>query len=957
MSHLENVQSLQNKLLLLNLLTASQLSKTLSAFASQLEPHSIVRFFKCMESSCDFCTDEEGSFLHHLATHQDPIVQCTYCNVATGDADLVRHMVSTHGSSSLQCALCFYRSRTVTHMRVHGLIVHKSKTFFWYACQARRPDEPRLVCASKSHIECYACTGDCTFKTLCMERFLKHLLKDHAGHQKLVCHICSETIDMPGALIGHYLHVHGLYAVHCLYCPFGSQNDWEVVVHVARCHPDNPFKIFCRSERMPQSFKALKDLGKENIGEGIPAAIATSVVSQCKIEGRQGFQETKVALFPNVKSEPVQDYPSEEVQAIGSAPSQVFEISETLCMCGISFYDVAVLMQHMTDRHSLQSSFSCLKCPLLKDGSLGDFFAHLVDEHTAWFRCCYKGCFFLSGSQQAVDDHVIQVHQHFDFPQDEDASPTEQEETCALDGDVENTKSNVVMKYNVGPSDSTEQSVSDSEDQQLVIDIPQHYTCSLCCQSDMEALDYFRHMSLGHGVKFFCGYCDRGYKNRKQMMLHHNRCHEDLQFSVKSFERNSLRDVASLVLSEWESEFEYDAKDKSPSEAPASSAAETVADDSVSEVTEMPVVATKSRVSHFAALPSSVKTSIPGVAPKWPPKDATPITSDVALKLPPKDATQITSESVSCRKKALLDSMNISEAIPLGKRPVTSNKQKVCHVNPNSNSLARQETVLNKTPQINKANPNSTASVSYPCDQSKTVDPHTRDCAPPCENVYPIEKPVAVGIPKACQPAKQGKVMFYCGHCLKGYKLFKCLLKHQESVHPTLPQSVKRVDLTEQDNVAHDFVQEGKNRTEQDNVTHDFVQKGKNRTEQYNVTHDFVQEGKSRDAEIAVNPKPSDTKEEESNETVSEDEDFVTPKPKWRRIRLMFSDSEDEDSDHSIGDDQQEGYSYYGKEVEAIDYENTYVRFSDGDFRIAYCQLANIANLMPIVLVQKGNFL
>lgn len=131
----------------------------------------------------------------------------------------------------------------------------------------------------------------------------------------------------------------------------------------------------------------------------------------------------------------------------------------------------------------------------------------------------------------------------------------------------------------------------------------------------------------------------------------------------------------------------------------------------------------------------------------------------------------------------------------------------------------------------------------------------------------------------------------------------------------------------------------------------------KNRTEQYNVTHDFVQEGKSRDAEIAVNPKPSDTKEEESNETVSEDEDFVTPKPKWRRIRLMFSDSEDEDSDHSIGDDQQEGYSYYGKEVEAIDYENTYVRFSDGDFRIAYCQLANIANLMPIVLVQKGNFL
>lgn len=931
MSHLENVQTLQNKLLLLNLLTASQLSKTLSTFASQLEPQNIVRFFKCMESSCDFCTDDEGSFLHHLATHQDPMVQCTYCNVATGDADLVRHMVSTHGSSSFQCALCFYRSRTITHIRVHGLVVHKSKTTFWYACPARLPDNPQLVCASKSHIQCYACTGGCKFTTLCMERFLKHLLKDHVGRQPLLCHICSVIIDMPGALIRHYLQVHGLYAVHCLYCPFGSQNDWEVVVHVARCHPDNPFKIFCRSERMPQSFRALKDLGRENIGEGIPATIATSVVSQCpKNEGRQELQETKVALHPKVKAEPMADYPS-EVQAMGSVPSQVFEISGTECKCGIVFYDVAVLMQHMKDRHSLEPSFSCPKCPLLKGGSLGDFFAHLVDKHTAWFRCCYKGCFFLSGSQQGVDDHVIQVHQHFDFPQEEDAWPTEQEETRAVAGDVGNTTSNAVMTYKVGPSDSTEQSASDSEDKPLSNDRLQHYTCSLCCQSDMEPLDYFRHMSLGHGVKFFCGYCEKGYKNRKQMMMHHNRCHGDLQFSVKSFERNTLRDVASLIQSDWESELEYDAKEKrlecdakekSSDEAGASSS-ETVVDGSASEVTEMPVVAAKSRVSHFASLPSSVKTSIPGMAPK-------------SLL---KDTTQTTSESVSYRKKALLDSMNISEAIPLGKKPMSFHKQKVCHANSNSSSVARQETVLDKTPQVTKASPNSAASTSHLCDKSKTVDLHIEGSVPPCANVSHLEKPVTVDTATACQPTSKGKVLFYCGHCFRGYKLFKCLLKHQELKHPTLPQAIRRVD-PEKDDVA-DSAKEDKNPDAGIDVNPGPA-----------TTRD-VNSGPS--ATMDLNPEPSTTRETDVDETCSEDEDVVTPKHKWRRIRLVFSDSEDEESNHSVNGDQQ-GFSYYGKEVEAIDYDNTYVRFSEGDFRIAYYQLANIANLMPIVLVRKEKF-
>ncbi|KAL1428660.1 hypothetical protein MTO96_003010 [Rhipicephalus appendiculatus] len=152
MSSLENVQSLQNKLFMLNLLTASQLSKSLSAFTSQLEPQNVVRFFKCMESSCDFCTDEEDKFKDHLRAHVDP-PHCTYCNeLAANERLLVEHMLAEHGSCRFQCALCFYRSQTVTHMRVHGIMVHNSKAVFWYACTEKVPTSPKLVGHGKKTI-------------------------------------------------------------------------------------------------------------------------------------------------------------------------------------------------------------------------------------------------------------------------------------------------------------------------------------------------------------------------------------------------------------------------------------------------------------------------------------------------------------------------------------------------------------------------------------------------------------------------------------------------------------------------------------------------------------------------------------------------------------------------------------------------------------------------------------
>lgn len=904
MSSLENVQSLQHKLLMLNLLTASQLSKSLSAFSSQLDPHNVVRFFKCMESSCDFCTDEEDKYEDHLRAHLDS-PHCTYCNeVASDEHHLVEHMLAEHGSCRFQCALCFYRSKTVTHMRVHGIMVHNSKAVFWYACREKTTLNPKLVGHEKNHIGGYICK-DCAFRSHCTEIFFEHLSVVHSGSFTVSCHICPVQTDSPNSLIDHYREIHNIFAFHCLYCDFGSQFDWDVIVHVTTCHPEKQFKIFCRGKEMPQSFKTLKDLEKSNLKDGVPPSFKSfSPHHTLKYNQQQRAEDKNCSLDSdiNVKA-PFKDGLEKCSDMRKGMFIPGFAMSETKCKCGAIFHDVGMFFLHLTEKHSQKQDFDCPKCLLLTGASVGDLFAHIVDSHTAFFRCCYRRCFFIGFSRQNIDDHVMQVHQHFDLPQ---------EDAIGADHNLTLPSTESDMPCHDNPSKLTnvdglpEVSTEKKSDWHL-LERGLTYTCNLCCQPEMEPLDYFRHMSLGHGIKFFCGQCRKGYKLWKQMMMHHSRCHSDLHLSVKSFERNKLRDVTSELQSDCNYErqggVESDvvkSKHDEPKDA-GRAAIDTVAMNTAKEGFGVTVSQSSMR-TDYKHHTSSVSTALHYSR-----------THKKALVSSSKESKQPTNK------------FRHLQLIPLGKNHAAHSQQKKCQ--PDYLNVASTQ-----KDEFSKTGPEICARASESPPPSRSSVPQANVSKSPLTSSAHHKKV----LPKenegeAQQLRNDGKPSFFCGHCFKGYRLLKPLLTHQKTVHCELPIAVRKLHMEKLEDITNDVKKYGGVSTSK-SVHHD--------------VRALVGE------EVCEVPPSHDSDSDDFEHSESERDQKV--KHKWRRIKLICSDSEDDETSvvSELGNHEEE-FSYYGKPVEPIDLENVYVRVTMGDALVKYSKLIALVNVSPIVLVHK----
>lgn len=908
MSSLENVQSLQNKLLMLNLLTTSKLDKSVGAFTSQLDPQNVVRFFKCMESSCDFCTDEEDKFKDHLRAHVDP-PHCTYCNeVAANEQLLVEHMVAEHGSCRFQCALCFYRSQTVTHIRVHAIMVHKSKSLYWYACTERVPTSSKLVDQGKDHISGYVCK-DCSFRSLSTERFFEHLSVIHPGPSSLSCHICSAQVGGPSSLIDHYMEMHNIRAFHCLFCDFGSQFDWDVIVHMSECHPGRPFKIYCRGKDMPSSFRTLKDLERSNIKDSIPASFSSFSRHSLKNkwqqenEGKEYCRDLSVNVEVPVKKELEKCSNSEK-----SVFMPGFAMSETKCKCGAIFNDVGMLFQHLTEEHTKEHCFDCFKCMRLTAASVGDLFAHIVDCHTAFFRCCYKKCIFIGESQQSVDDHVMQAHQCFDLPKEE-ATETYHNVTCV------NTESDTRPPSNLDKGDdmtTCPEEPSENNYGWSLLEGGIVYSCTLCCQNDMQPLDFFRHMSLGHGIKFFCGHCKKGYKLWKQMVMHHSRCHSELQLSVKSFEKNKLEDVTS----ESQSNCDKEGQNGADSKLATSNDAELKDAGKAFKST----LARKTSQESFIETAAQSARRIDSSNLHAPPLSMASHYSHTHKKAPPSSSKEL---------KQLTVKSGPLQPAPLGKNYATCGQQKKSQPG-YSNAASRQKDEYSRT------RPESTRSVPEFSPSSKTSIPQTavRKLSP-ASSAYHKKGLPKENERKALQRKDDCKPSLFCGHCLKGYKLLKPLVTHQKTVHPELPPSIRKLHMEKLEDITSDDASKYK---------HQGATKSARLDECDPV-------GNESTSEVSLSDGINDTDYERSR---SDSVRALKRKPKWRRITLISSDSEDdEDPIASKLSCRVEEFSYYGKPVEPIDTNDIYVRIHEGDFRIAFSQFARIVNVSPIVLVHK----
>lgn len=886
---------------MLDLLTASQLSKSLDAFSSQLDPQSIVMFFKCMDASCDFCTDEEDKFKNHLVDHINPENQCCYCDtVASTEAEVVKHMVAVHGSCKFQCAMCFYRSQTLTHIRVHSLLKHQSRTVLWYLCSERVALDTKLDSCNKDHIGSYVCMGDCNFKTLCAERFIQHLSIAHEGSCNFSCHICFEKVCSPDAIVNHYTETHGFCAFHCFYCSFGSHIDWDVVTHLTSCHSDKPFRIFCRGEEIPKSFVTLKELQNSNLHGGIsPSSTCLPPAQSPKNEQEESTMHKKPSLHVEVKMEmPVENcMPIKDVDVKENVLAPVPESSEVRCKCGAVFSNVAMFLQHIGERHSRDSGFDCPMCAKFANCSVIDLFVHVADCHTAFSRCIYKNCFFLATSQESIDSHIMQVHQHYDLCL-ENASAADHEGTCSAADAMETETDKHCCDDNVDESNNaatTGEESSFKEEDELLCDAKVMHICDRCNHADMQPLDYFRHMTLGHGVKYFCGHCEKCYKQKKQMILHHKRCHSILKLLVRSFEDNKLKDITRQIQLDQQDEVQDKAEMKS-----------------VDMATSKPIPKVESYGSHITSLSTPLHHSH---------------IKEKALPIPSANGGD---QNAHCKRKSYIERFGNLEPVPLGKKHIYGNKKR--HQDyPHYLGTAQQACKPSDTKQLSQASTQSTVNyVQHPLGNRSGIElPGGRKLSRHSRPAGLHGKPLK-GDDKVPQPTNDSKPSYYCGHCMKGYKLLKALITHQKSIHPELPMAVKRLDMSKLDDVTYDLM-----------------------------------EGTCKDVHAAAGAKPdssvpaqqntssgSSEASDNSNDGISSCSDIgIPPTHTWRRIKFMDSESENEshDSDRCT----REGFSYYGKPVEPMDYSNLYVRIKDGDLRIAYRQFARVLNFHPIVLVHK----
>ncbi|XP_077502539.1 uncharacterized protein LOC144113362 isoform X1 [Amblyomma americanum] len=167
------------------------------------------------------------------------------------------------------CGLCTYSSTSKALLGVHAYFTHDAKPVPWYknnsdAEHALPLDEFKNLV----HRKRYFCTltTTCHFSCLTNDIFRQHLVS-HKDFSTYKCHLCIGSTYTCGLLFHHYQTDHGFFAVQCLYCDFGNNDDWIVMRHVMEQHSRRPFRILLRNGDVPAVSQELRLLIQEYLTE------------------------------------------------------------------------------------------------------------------------------------------------------------------------------------------------------------------------------------------------------------------------------------------------------------------------------------------------------------------------------------------------------------------------------------------------------------------------------------------------------------------------------------------------------------------------------------------------------------------------------------------------------------------------------------------------------------------
>ncbi|XP_077510254.1 uncharacterized protein LOC144121143 isoform X1 [Amblyomma americanum] len=167
------------------------------------------------------------------------------------------------------CGLCTYSSTSKAHLGVHAYFTHDAKPVPWYKNNSdAKPVLPPEEFKNLVHRKRYFCTltTTCHFSCLTNDIFRGHL-ESHKDFSTYKCHLCFGSTDTSGLLFHHYQTDHGFFAVQCLYCDFGSNDDWIVIRHVMEQHSRRPFRILLRNGDTPAVSRELRLLMQEYLTE------------------------------------------------------------------------------------------------------------------------------------------------------------------------------------------------------------------------------------------------------------------------------------------------------------------------------------------------------------------------------------------------------------------------------------------------------------------------------------------------------------------------------------------------------------------------------------------------------------------------------------------------------------------------------------------------------------------